>query len=110
MPYTPKVLGQFSITAPNTLYDVYTVPALTRATLSTIVVANRSGSSVTFRIAIAVAGAADDVKQYLYYDIPIPANDSFAATIGVTVGPADVVRCYGSSTSISVNLFGIEEN
>jgi hypothetical protein len=109
MPYTPKVLGQFSITAPSTLYDVYTVPALTRATISTIVVANRTGASVTFRVSIAVAGAADDVKQYLYYDIPIPANDTFAATIGATVGPADVVRCYGSSTGISVNLFGIEE-
>lgn len=104
----PKILGQSNPLA-TTLTDAYTVPALTRATISTITVANRSATPTSFRISVAVAGAVDDVKQYLFYDIPIAGNDSFAATIGVTLGPADVVRVYDALATLSFNIFGIEE-
>ena len=108
MPYTPKVLGQSNPSAAS-FTDAYTVPALTRATISSITVANRSATTTTFRVSIAVAGAADDPSQYLFYDIPCPGNDTFTATIGATVGPADVVRVYATLATLSFNLFGIEE-
>jgi len=108
MPYTPKVLGQSNPSA-TTLTDAYTVPALTRATVSTIVVANRSATPTAFRISVAVAGAADALEQYTHYDIPIPGNDSFGATIGLTLGPADVIRVYATLATLSFNIFGIEE-
>ena len=108
MPYTPKVLGQSNPSA-TTLTDAYTVPALTKATVSTILVANRSATPTTFRISVAVAGAADSLEQYTHYDIPIPGNDTFGATIGMTLGPADVVRVYATLATLSFNIFGIEE-
>lgn len=77
------------------------------STVSTLSVCNR-GTATTFRVSMAVAGAADDVKQYLYYDLPIGANDTFLATIGITLGETDVVRCYAASDNVSFNLFGIE--
>jgi hypothetical protein len=109
MATTPKVLGQMSLAVINTLYDVYTVPGATNTTVSTITVCNRGTTQETFRIAVAVAGAADDNKQYIAYDTSVPGNDIFAATIGITLAATDVIRCYGSSTNLSVNIFGIEE-
>lgn len=108
MATTPKVLGQSNPSA-TTLTDAYTVPALTRTTVSTIIVANRSAVATTLRVSVAIAGAADDPKQYIFYDIPILGNDTFAATIGATMGPGDVVRVYATLATLSFSIFGIEE-
>jgi hypothetical protein len=104
---TYKVLGQSSPSA-TTLTDIYTVPALKQAVISTITVCNRAASISTFRISVAPAGAADANSQYLYYDLSISENNSFAATIGITLNTTDVVRVYSSSTNLSFSLFGTE--
>jgi hypothetical protein len=100
---TLKILGQAA-----SLTDVYTVPGATQATVSTIYVCNRSAVAAAFRVSVAVAGAGDATKQYLYYDLPIPGNESFAATVGVSLGAGDVVRAYASTATLSVNVFGVE--
>ena len=107
MAITYKVLGQSSPLA-ATLTAAYTVPALTTATVSTITVANQSATANTFKISVAVANAADDVKQYLYADISIPGYDTFATTIGITLGAGDVVRVYNTLVGCSFNIFGAE--
>ncbi len=109
MAYATKVLGQLNPSA-TTLTDLYTVPLATKTTCTSIVVANRSATPTSFRISVAKAGAADDAKQYLYYDVPISANDTFIATIGITLETTDVVRVYAGAATLSFNLFGIEEN
>ena len=103
----PKVLGQLNPSA-ATLTDLYTVPAATSAVVSTLVVANRSATGTSFRISIAPAGAANNDVQYLYYDIAIPGNDTFAATIGVTLETTDVVRVYATLATLSFQVFGSE--
>jgi len=102
-----KVLGQSAPSA-TTLTDLYTVPGATSSTVSSVIVCNRGASSTTFRIAIAVAGAANEDKQYIYRDIPIPANDTFIATIGATLAATDKVRVYAGNANLSFNLFGVE--
>ena len=102
-----KVLAQ-STPAVTTLTDVYTVPASTIAVISTLVICNRSAVATTFRISIAVAGAADDVKQYIFYDIPIAGNDSFVASLGVALAATDKVRAYIGAATLSITLFGVE--
>ena len=104
---TLKVLGQ-SAPAATTLTDCYVVPAVTQAAVSTIVVCNRGLTTETFRVSVAVAGAADATKQYLFYDISIVAGDTFCATVGVSLGAADVVRVWASSTDLSFQVFGAE--
>lgn len=102
-----KVLAQLDV--PAALTTLYTVPALTQATVSSLVICNRSASSRTFRVSIAVAGAADDPKQYLYYDVTLTKNNTFAATLGLTLGAGDVVRVGASAVgSLSASLYGIE--
>jgi hypothetical protein len=107
MAVTYKILGQSKPTAAS-LTAAYTVPALTTATVSTITVANQSATATSFRISVAVAGAADTASQYLYYDIAIPGNNTFATTLGITLGAGDIVRVYNTLATCSFNIFGVE--
>jgi hypothetical protein len=104
---TFKVLAQSKPSA-ATLTDAYTVPASTSAVVSSVVVCNQSTAGTTFRISIAVAGAADDTKQYLYYDVDMPANETFIATIGISLATTDVIRVYATDATVSFNIFGME--
>lgn len=102
-----KVLGQLDCPA-TTLTALYTVPALTSTVLSSLVIANRTSASRTFRVSIRVAGAADDPKQYLYYDVTLVKNDTFVATLGLTLGAGDIVSVYASATGLSFSAYGTE--
>jgi hypothetical protein len=107
MTTTYKVLGQ-SAPGATTETDLYTVPTLTSAIASSIIICNRGSSSTTFRVSIAVGGGATGNKDYLYYDIPIAGNDTFIATIGITLAAADKVKVYAGNANLSFNLFGQE--
>jgi len=102
-----KILAQ-TATPATTLTDLYTVPALRSSVASSVIVCNRGNTSTTFRISLAVAGAADLNKQYLYYDVPISKNNTFVATIGISLATTDVVRVYAGNTNLSFNLVGVE--
>jgi hypothetical protein len=104
---TYKVLGQSSPGA-TTLTTLYTVPASTQAVCSTIVVANRDAAATSFRIAVRPAGAAISNEHYLYYDVAIAGNDTFAATLGISLATTDVVSVYATAANLSFNLFGTE--
>ena len=107
MATTYIVLGQSSPAA-TTETALYTVPSSTSAIGSSIIIANRGTSVATFRVSIAVGGAATTNKDYIYYDLPIGANDTFIATIGITLATTDVVRVYASNTNLSFSLYGSE--
>jgi hypothetical protein len=104
---TLKILAQSNPNA-ATLTDAYTVPSATSAIVSTGTVCNRSATPTKFRIAVAVAGAADDNKQYLYYDVEILGNDTFAFTLGLTLAATGVIRVYATLATLSFNFFGQE--
>jgi hypothetical protein len=72
------------------------------------VVANRTGSAITFRLSVHVAGASADDKQYLYYDKSVAANDSLTIVIGITLNQTDVLKVYASAVDMSFNVFGVE--
>lgn len=101
-----RVLGQSAPVA-ATLTDILTIPGATESVVSSLVVCNRSAAADTFRVSVAINGAADSVEQYNYYDIPIPGNDTFVATIGITLDAADVVRVYSRNGTSSFSLYGV---
>ena len=107
MATTYKVLGQ-SNPAATTATTLYTVPSATQTVISTVVVANLSTSSATFRIAVRVAGATLANSQYVAYDVAVGASDSTALTLGITLGAADVVTVYASSANLTFTAFGSE--
>ena len=102
-----KVLGQLDPSATTTT-TLYTVPDKTMTTVSSIVVANRSGSAIPFRLSVHVEGASANDKQYLYYDKSVAANDSLTIVIGITLNQTDVVKVYTSAVNMSFNMFGCE--
>ena len=102
-----KVLGQSNPSA-ATLTTLYTVPGSTEVSGSSIVVCNRSATATSFRIAVRPAGAGISDEHYLYYDVAIPGNDTFIATIGLSLEATDVVSVYATLATLSFNLFGQE--
>lgn len=102
-----KVLGQAALAA-TTLTDVYTVPALTSAVVSSVVLCNRSATPTTARVAVSPAGASIDNKHYVAYDIELLGNESIALTLGITLATTDILRAYAAAATVSVNVFGTE--
>lgn len=107
MAETLKTLGQLAPAA-NTLTTLYTVPASTSVSSSSIVVCNRVAADDTFRIAVAVGGAADEVKQYLAFDSEVTQDVPRVFTIGITLAATDVVRVFAGTSNLSFNMFGVE--
>ena len=107
MATTYKVLGQVNPSA-TTLTTLYTVPSSTSTVASTLMICNQANSNGTFRVAVRPAGEGISAQHYLSYDTVVPANDSIALTLGMTLETTDVVSVYASSTSLSFNLFGSE--
>jgi hypothetical protein len=102
-----KVLAQTNPGA-ATLTPSLTVGAATSVIVSSIFVANRSSSATSFRISVAPAGAGDSDEQYIYYDIPIQGNDTFASTTGISLETTDVIRVYAAAATLSFNIHGVE--
>lgn len=107
MASTYKSLGQVAPLA-TTETVLYTVPANTQAISSSFTVCNRGAAATTFRMSHSVGGGATANKDYRYYDLAIPANDTFIATIGMTLSAGDVVRVYAGTANLSFNLDGKE--
>lgn len=104
-----KVLGQSNPLA-TTLTDLYTVPASTSTVVSSIVVCNRSATQTTFRIAVRPAGASIANQHYLYYDVTLAGNDTFVATIGITLATTDVISVYATLATLSFSAYGQENS
>jgi len=102
-----KVLGQVDPAA-TTITVLYTVPDMTQTTVSSIVAANRTGSAITFRLSVHVAGATANDKQFIYYDKSVAANDSLPIVIGITLNQTDVLKVFTSAVDMSFNIFGCE--
>jgi hypothetical protein len=102
-----KVLGQSAPSATTTT-TLYTVPNLNQTTVSSLVICNRTGGALTYRVSVHVEDAAASNEQYLYYDKTIAANETFSAVLGLTLNQSDVVKVYASNTGLSFNMFGVE--
>jgi len=102
-----RVLGQLN-PASSTLSTLYTVPSQTQTTTSSLIMCNSGSGNANVRVSIAVAGAADNIKQYIYYDHQVTSKESHVAVLGMTLNETDVVKVYASTANVSFNLFGVE--
>lgn len=107
MANTFKILGQ-SAPAATSDTDIYTVPPSTETCVSSLSVCNRGSTSATFRVFLRPNGAVKANQHYIYYDVSIPGNDTFIATIGITMDASDVVSCYASTADLTFQIFGYE--
>jgi hypothetical protein len=104
-----KVLGQVAAAA-TTAENLYTVPSGSSAVVSTIVVANRSTSARTYRLAIKpTTGTTLADSHYIAFDVSVAANDSTALTLGITLASGNVIVTYASAaSSLTFTAFGSE--
>ena len=109
MAATRKTLGQSAPSA-TTETTLYTVPAATSTVVSSLIVANRAATTSTFRVSVAVGGGATATKDYIYYDVLMPPNDTFIATVGLCLAATDKVKVYASSANLSFSIFGEEQS
>ena len=109
MATTVSVLGQSNPSA-TTLTTLYTCDASSGTVASSIVVCNRSATPTSFRVAVRPAGASISNEHYIYYDVTIAGNDTFIATIGITLANTDVISVYATLATLSFNLFGVESD
>lgn len=107
MPTIYKVLGQSNPSA-TTATTLYTVPSATNAVVSTISVANLTGTAATYRIAIRPAGATLANLHFLAYDVTVAASDTTVLTLGVTLAATDVITIFASTANLAFSAFGSE--
>lgn len=108
MANTYKILGQ-AAPANTSNANLYTVPSATSAIVSSIVIANVTGTAATARIFARIAGAAAAVGNALAYDVSIPANTHVAFTEGWSLAATDVVTIQsGTGSALTFTLFGTE--
>ncbi len=108
MPTTYKVLGQ-AAPADTSNANLYTVPAETATVVSTLSIANVTGTATTFSIFVRVGGAAASDANALAKDVPLAANSIFSATQGITLGEGDIVTVQsGTGEALTFGLFGSE--
>lgn len=103
------IIKQLSPSA-ATWSTLYEVPAATSTVCSSILVCNRSAATTTFSIVIrpSVDSLAD--KHYIYPSVTINGNDTFAATVGITLPTGYLVSVYATLNTLSFNLFGQENS
>lgn len=101
-----KILGQASPNA-TTETDIYTV-STTSAVVSSITICNTNAELTTFRISISAGGGATTTKDYLYYDLVLAGNDTFAATLGITLSTGDKIRVYALNSGVAFGIYGQE--
>ncbi len=102
-----KVLGQLDPSATTTTV-LYTVPDLAQTTVSSLVICNRTGSAITFRVSVHVANASANDKQFLFFDESLAATTTRTVVIGMCLSQSDVLKVYASAANVSFNLFGVE--
>ncbi len=105
---TYKILGQSAPTTTSNA-DLITVGASKSQIVSTLNVANTTGSAATTRIFARIAGAAAAASNALLYDVSIPANTSVSFTLGITLAATDVITVQsGTANALTFTAFGTE--
>lgn len=108
MPMVYKVLGQTD--TPNTnVITLYTVPATAQSVISTIIICSRQGSNSTYNVMVRPSGASLANQHYVAYNGVIPAFDTVALTLGLTLGNNDVISIQAAAANnTSFSVYGTE--
>ena len=114
---TPKRLGAVVVTTIPTSgvntsgWNLYTVPALTNAIVSTVFACNRNinNNTANIRIAHVDSGTINQIapEDYLY-DIYLAAHDTFASTCGISMMPTDSLVVYSDTVGVNFVAEGME--
>jgi hypothetical protein len=106
MATTYKVLGQLA--PASTSGDLYTVPSVTEAVISTINVVNTGTTNSTISIAIRKNGATLATNQYIVNGLIVNPKVTFTYTSGLTMDATDVITVSSTNNDCAFSAFGSE--
>lgn len=110
MATTFKVLGQ-AAPANTSNADLYTVGSGKSAIISTLNIANTTGTAATTRVFVRIAGAAAAASNAIAYDVSIAANSVTALTLGATLAATDILTVQsGTGNALTFTAFGQENS
>lgn len=101
----PKILAQLDIPAAAETV-LLTAPSDGKARVQGFTFANRNNAANSFRLSFSKLGAATALKDYVYYDLPMTANNVFLTELDFTMDGTDVCRVYSTNGGITVTLYG----
>lgn len=84
---------------------LYSAPAATTTTITSIHVANESAAQASFTFSVGTDGAG---KRF-FYQIPVSAADSFDWSGTLVLATTEVVQAFASAaTSLTITVNGVE--
>ena len=104
-----KNIGQ-ALASTVTPTAIYTVPSWQIAHIARIFFCNTWVSNGNVSIAVAKAWAVDTAAQYIYYNLPIPAGDTFLTAPEIWLESWDVVRAVATVWTIAIGIRWAEWN
>lgn len=108
MAFGYKILGQVAPADTNNA-DLYTVPTSTESIISSIVVANVTGTDATYSIYVRAAGATAADANKLVGAAIAAKNSTTAIGIGVTLAATDVITVQSDTgAALTFHAFGTE--
>ena len=76
--------------------------------MSSIIICNQSGTATSFRVAVLPGGGTVATTDYIYFNLPISGNDTFIATIGLTLAATDEIEVFAALATLSMSVYGTE--
>ncbi len=106
--YAPRCVAQIKPDA-GVLTDGYVAPLGTHAKITSVLCCNVGAGTDTFRLSLALQGAGNSLKQYLYYDHDLALGQTYPHEKEINLAPGDVLRVYSGNGDVSFNIFGLEQ-
>lgn len=105
---TYKILGQAAPADTNNA-NLITVGASKSQIISTLAIANTTGTDATCRVFVRIAGATAAASNAILYDVNILKNSIAAFTLGITLAATDIVTIRsGTANALTFTAFGTE--
>mgnify|MGYP007083442456 FL=1 len=103
-----KILGQ-SAPASTANADLFTVASGRHNIVSTLVIANTTGTAATARVFARIGGATAATSNAVMYDVSIAANSTNSFTLGISMNATDILTVQtGTSNALTFTAFGVE--
>jgi CDP-diglyceride synthetase len=91
--------------AVGTYATLYNTSASATAVISSILVANTASTAATYRIGIMGSAGTPGNSEWVAFGALVPANDTIALTIGVTLGNSQFVRVSSSANTVAFSAY-----
>lgn len=102
-----KILGQAAPTNTSNV-NLLTVDSGQHEIVSTLVIANVTGSSATARVFARPGGTAAATSNAIMYDVTIAANSTNAFTLGIALEHTDIITVQSSvGNALTFTAFGV---